>query len=432
MGGAKYGSPRIIMKLSLKGLSIWGICALFFTYEFMLRTLLGTFEHPLLYDLNLSLVSFSILSSTAYQSIYGVMQLPVGYILDRFGLKKMLFIAVLICAGSVIGFSASHQFSSALVLRVFMGFGSSFGFIALLMAVYDWLPRNKTGLFIGLSQFIGTMGPMAAAGPMNALADNGGYPWRMIFLALGGVGVALSILVICFVENNRNACRKMQILDRPGPIKDALFSLVKQPQVWFIGLYSACIYFGIEYLSENSGKSFLMLHGYSSQSASNFITLSWLGYAIGCPLLGWLSDKLYRRKSILLLAAIIGIFGSALIIFMTEHAPLLFAGFFALGLGASGQSVAFATMAEQCEEKYLALGLSFNNACIIMMASINAPIIAWFLNKLAPTHAELTIANYQTALSSIIGFLILSMLFATFGIKETFCKSTKSATKLQY
>lgn len=420
------------IKLSRKGLLIWGICALFFTYEFMLRTLLGTFEHPLLYDLKLSLVSFSILSSTAYQTIYGIMQLPVGYILDKFGLKKMLFMAVLICAASVIGFSASHQFPTALVLRILMGFGSSFGFIALLIAVYDWLPRDKTGLFIGLSQFIGTMGPMAAAGPMNALADNDGIPWRVIFLALGGLGIVLSILVLCFVENNRHGNGKIQILKRPGPVKDALLVLIKQPQVWCIGLYSACIYFGIEYLSENSGKTFLMLHGYSSQSASNFITLSWLGYAIGCPLLGLLSDMICRRKSILLFAAMIGLGSSCLILFMADHTYFLLIGFLGLGIGASGQSVAFATMAEQCEAKYLALGLSFNNACIIMMASINAPLIAWILHKLAPSHDLLTIANYQSALSIITFFLGLSLIIGIFFIKETFCKSMRSATKLRY
>ncbi|WP_367608019.1 hypothetical protein [Legionella sp. W05-934-2] len=43
----------------------------------------------------------------------------------------------------------------------------SFGFICLLISVYDWLPRKNAALFIGLSQFIGTMGPMLAAGPLD-------------------------------------------------------------------------------------------------------------------------------------------------------------------------------------------------------------------------------------------------------------------------
>jgi MFS family permease len=273
---------------------------------------------------------------------------------------------------------------------------------------------------------------MSAAGPMNALADNGGYPWRMIFLFLGGLGVVLSILIVCFVENNRQTEQNFQILARPGPMKQTLQSLIKQPQVWFIGLYSASVYFGIEYLSENSGKAFLMLNGYSSQSASNFITLAWLGYAIGCPALGLLSDWLCRRKSVLTLASLIGMVAMYLILYMPHHPSLLLIGFFTLGLGASGQSVAFATIAEQCEPKYLALGLGFNNACIIMLASINAPIIAWILNQMSPIQSQLTIGNYQTALTLLIAFLGISIICASLFIKETYCKSTKAATKLQY
>ena len=95
--------------ISSKGLWIWLICAVFFSYEFMLRTILGTFEHPLLQDLHLSLVAFSVLSASAYQTVYGLMQIPVGLLLDRYGLKKMLTIAVITCAVSVTCFASRSE-----------------------------------------------------------------------------------------------------------------------------------------------------------------------------------------------------------------------------------------------------------------------------------------------------------------------------------
>ena len=67
-------------KLSLLGIVIWLTCAAFFMYEFLLRTILGTFEHQIISDLDLSILTFSILSSTAYQLTYGIMQIPVGII----------------------------------------------------------------------------------------------------------------------------------------------------------------------------------------------------------------------------------------------------------------------------------------------------------------------------------------------------------------
>lgn len=75
-------------KINLKGLLVWLICALFFMYEFLLRTVVGTFQVQLMNDLNLTPMTFSLLSTTGYLAIYGVMQIPVGIIAARFGLKK--------------------------------------------------------------------------------------------------------------------------------------------------------------------------------------------------------------------------------------------------------------------------------------------------------------------------------------------------------
>ena len=314
-----------------------------------------------------------------------------------------------------------------------MGFGSSFGFIGLLVAVYDWMPSHKTGLFIGLSQFIGTFGPMGAAGPLNALSESGDVSWRLVFSGLAVIGFVMALLIYLLVDNNRDYTGSFQILKRPKPILSMLIALIKQPQVWAIGLYSSAVYFTIEYLSENSGKAFLILHGYSSQTASNMVTLSWLGYAIGCPLLGYISDLIGRRRSVLITASVICLIAGVLIIYCASYFPLLCIGFFCLGIGASGQSVAFAAIAEQCQPSYLAAGLGFNNACIVILAAGNAPLIAWLLDSFSNAGQQaLTIHHYQQAFWVLLASMAFSLICALLFIKETFCKSAKSATKLHY
>ena len=51
-------------QFSSKGLFIWFVCAIFFLYEFLLRTVLGTFQQPIMHDLQISTIEFSIISST--------------------------------------------------------------------------------------------------------------------------------------------------------------------------------------------------------------------------------------------------------------------------------------------------------------------------------------------------------------------------------
>ena len=77
--------------------------------------------------------------------------------------------------------------------------------------------------------------------------------------------------------------------------------------------------------------------------------------------------------------------------------------FFLLGVGASGQSIAFAVASEYCKENYLAVGLGFNNAIICFFTSLNAPLIGWVIKVFYEQGYEEVVA-YQQALSIIIVF----------------------------
>lgn len=413
---------------TVTGFVVWGVCALFFLYEFLLRTIIGTFQHPIMYDLNLTSFKFSLISTSIYLVIYGAMQIPVGLIADRYGLKKSLFVGSMICSLSAMGFAYSHHFYSALFFRVFIGLGSSFGFICLLIALYDWMPRRNIAFLIGVSQFIGTMGPMIAAGPINAFAEASAVTWRNIFLFLGVFGLILTGIILLFVKNSPREQGNYLILRTPGQVKANIKQLFSRVHPWGIALFSAFVYFSIEFLSENDGKIFLHLKGFSSNFSSYMLTVAWLGYAIGCPLLGFLSDYFQRRKSIMLSSAVIAVVVITILIFSEEKYSLIIAFFF-LGIGASGQSIGFAAMGEQFKAGYLAIGLALNNGMITIISSVNAPIIGFTIDSIKTTKRA-TLGDYQIAFYSLIAIACLALVLAIFSIKETFCKSDVDFTYL--
>tara|TARA_R110002095_G_scaffold214214_1_gene205920 strand:- start:48 stop:1217 length:1170 start_codon:yes stop_codon:yes gene_type:complete len=381
-----------------------------------------------MYDLELSSIQFSLLSSTVYLAIYAIMQVPVGFIVDRIGLKKSLLLGSVICAISSIGFAYSYGYVSAAFFRFLTGFGSAFGFICLLVSVYDWLPRKHIALLIGVSQFIGTMGPMLAAGPLEVIAEQGSIDWRMVFISLAIAGFILSIFIAIFVSNNHEKSGHYTILKRPESIFKSLKCLSTKSQAWSIALFSALVYFSLEYLSENEGKIFLISKGFSSTFAAFMITTAWIGYAFGCPLLGWLSDFLSRRKPIMIFSAFSCTLGMTCIVY-ANHPYIIAIAFFLLGLGAAGQSVAFVMMSEQFKKPYLAASLSMNNAMITMLSAINAPIIGSALEFLKTTTAP-QLSDYQIAFSGLAATVGLSIIIAIFLLKETYCKSIADFTIL--
>ncbi len=200
-----------------------------------------------------------------------------------------------------------------------IGFGASFGFLCLLIAVYDWLPHKHIGLFIGLSQFIGVLGPMLAAGPLESLSQAGGIDWRYVFIILAIIGFVLAGITIVIVKNNdqsgESGKNRFIILNTPTSVMKEIQSIFSNKQIWLIAVFSATTYLAIEYLSENATKSFLSLNGFDAKFSSYLITLAWLGYGIGCPSLGAISDRIKRRKPVMIFAICLTFVSLATIIF---------------------------------------------------------------------------------------------------------------------
>jgi MFS family permease len=378
-------------------------------------------------DLQLTSFQFSLLSTTLFFIVYGIMQLPVGIIVNHIGLKKSIMIATLTCSIASVGFAYSYSYEAAIFYRGMMGFGAAFGFICLLMAVYDWMPHRYSAIFIGLSQLIGTLGPMTATGPLHTLSATMGVTWRQIFLYLGIFGVVLLVLAILFIENNQQKAGKYIILYKPESLSVSIKRLFTRTQPWFIAILSTSLYFTIEYLSENEGRAFLLQKGISLGASSYMLTTSWIGYAVGCPLLGYCSDLLQRRKPVMVLAATIGFLAIISILYLPTS--YLTISFFFLGISAGGQSVGFATIAEHFKKQFVAIGFGLNNAMIVLVSAINAPLIGLFLDN-NKQGDKITLAEYQSVFSILVILSVISVVVAVFYIKETFCKSSADFTYL--
>ena len=113
------------------------------------------------------------------------------------------------------------------------------------------------------------------------------------------------------------------------------------------------------------------------------ITISWMGYAIGCPFI-WIFYliMLKRRKLILTFCSFLALIAMIILIYFKDKLYLQIA-FFILGLSASGQSIGFAMISEQFKKQFVAVGYGLNNAIIITVSAISAPVIALLLDHIS-------------------------------------------------
>ena len=81
-----------------------------------------------------------------------------------------------------------------------------------------------------------------------------------------------------------------------------------------------------------------MQNGFTSDFSSFMITLSWLGYAVGAPMLGFLSDHLSRRRPVLIAAAFVVIGGFVGIVYFPFDQNSVMLYFFFFGVGGIGSN----------------------------------------------------------------------------------------------
>jgi len=423
-------------KITLYGLFVWTLAALFFLYEFFLRTFIGTIADELIHALHTTPEQLSIIGSS-YFLTYGLMQMPVGLLADRFGVRRLLIFATIICVFGVFVFYGSHTFYMAVVSRFLMGFGSSFGFICLLVLALNWFPQNNFGFFSGLAQFLGSIGPLIAGAPLVWVLHHTHDNWRFVLLEIGAFGIILSILIAMFVRNKpKKTDYRAIFLTRSESLWQRLLRLFKSPQTWWIMLYSGTVYIALVLLGAVWGTEYLEARGFSQSRAAFIASLIWLGLAIGCPLFGFISDRIRRRKPIMVLCAVLGIFVSLAIIFWPSQNGVVFEIlFFGLGIAGSGQSLGFAVIAEHSERSLHATAMGLNNSMLSFFSTFLVPLIGLVIEYSVPLQIRLGGGKYQPH-DFILGFLampvcyVLATFFGSYGVKETYCRQQHELFKL--
>ena len=81
----------------------WGMAAIFYLYEMVLRASTSVLAQDLSQSFGLSAEMLGLLSS-AYYMAYTPLQLPCGVILDKMGARRLLSASCLICALGTLAF----------------------------------------------------------------------------------------------------------------------------------------------------------------------------------------------------------------------------------------------------------------------------------------------------------------------------------------
>lgn len=418
---------------------ICGLAAVFYCYEYLLRITPGVMipELQQAFSVKGQYLDATLIGhlTAFYYHAYTPMQLPVGLLMDRYGPRWILTIAILCCALGAILFGMTSVYAVAAFGRFLTGFGSAFAFVGVLKLASAWLPPNRFGMISGLATTLGMIGAMMGNIFLTELV--GVLGWRDTILYSGYVGLILCPIMLFVISDAPKGAKIATIPHMEVPSGGHLtYSQLwceirvsmKNTQIWLSGVIGGLLMLPTVIFPELWGKLYLQaVHEFTPKVASQSVSMIFLGWAVGAPLAGFFSDTVQRRRLPLIVGAgFTFLFLFVFFLFGDNFSALqVKIVLFLIGFFSSVEVICFAVSRENCPSSLAGTVVAVTNFLVVSF-SIFQVIIAEILDY---TWTGLTVdaVKVYTAQSYQKAMLVLPAaagiaLGLSFLLKETYCK----------
>lgn len=431
MSGGKTSKP------SFAAWVIWGIGSLFLLYQFLLQTSSSVMIPELERAFQINPATVGILSSSFFYT-YFFMQVPAGILIDRFGARYVLSICLVICSIAVMLFAYAHTVMLATCARMLMGLVAASAFTSALYLAANWFPARQFAAIAGLTEAMAMLGGILGESYLALSVKH--FGWRETMTQCAIVGVVMAILVVLIVRNYPGKKSNTNLHLTEAPLLPHVLICLKQimglPQVWVIGLFSALTFALVTALAGLWGVPFLEVHYHlpvTLAAIANSMIL--VGVGCGSPCLGWLSERIGKRKPVMFGSTLLCLIIMCVIIYVV-NLPLwlMFILLFMLGFTAGIYMLPFVLVREITNKEVRGTAIGFTNMlCIFIGSPILQPLIGKLLEMDWDHYKKINgvpifhLADYQIALTTLpvaLFFALITLLF----IRETHCQETVNLT----
>jgi sugar phosphate permease len=243
-----------------------------------------------------------------------------------------------------------------------------------------------------------------------------GVAWNHFWIGMGVIGLILSVVLFFLIPSEG---RQQPSTGGFKVIAQAFATVFKNPQSILCGLIAGLLFipttifdmiWGVRYLQEG--------HGLDYGSAVMRSATVPIGWIIGCPLLGLISDRLGRRKPVIITAAAI-LFGCLVWILYgpTNVLPPYVLGLVA-GLVSGAAMIPYTVIKEANPPQFGGTATGVVNFLNFTFSALLGPVFGWILQRVSGGAERMSLSHYQTAFQPLLYGVVLAIIFALL-LKET-------------
>ena len=294
--------------------------------------------------------------AAVYLGAYAAMQIPAGALADSLGPRRAVAVLLALAMVGTFAFATSPTYPAAIASRVVMGVGTGVVFVCALKVLGQWFRANEFATLNGILLMVGNIGALLAAGPLALMVGAIGWRWSFGLLAAmtGLVAALVALLVRDSPEEMGSRSRAEGSVGREVVAPPAASGVRKMElflanrKLWLMAVYAFMLGGVALALQGLWAVPYLMdVYALPRQVASNMLTMWPVGMIVGCPLVGYLSDKVLKTRQPIVLCGV-ALFSLPILVLVVAIADLptgLFYGlFFFCGLTYSTMQVSFALL----------------------------------------------------------------------------------------
>ena len=364
----------------------WGLLASLYFVGYFQRVAPAVMVDELMRDFSIAATLLGNLSAIYFYT-YAAMQIPSGLLADAVGPRRVATAAAVVAAVGIVLFAQADSLWTAALGRGLIGASVAVAFVACMKLAGHWFPANRFATVTGVSLLIGNLGGVLAGVPLSEAVASVG--WRTAMLASAGLTLVLAAVVWLWVRDDpsergyashahpealNNAAMlprrslKMVLSERDTWLLFFAGGLIAAPVLTFAGLW------GVPYL--------VQVHGLERSHAAVFTTTMLLGFAVGGPLLGALSDRMGRRKLPYLGASLAHALSWVIFLLVDDlSATALTLLFTVIGFSAGGLIIGFAFAREVNHPGAAGTVGGVVNMAVLGFAAIQQSAMGWILDR---------------------------------------------------
>jgi MFS family permease len=410
-------------KLPVAAIGAWLLVAVYYFYQYALRSAPSVMLPQLTDAFGVNALGVSTIVGMFYYG-YSPFSLVAGSSMDRFGAKRVIPIgAAVVGIGALLFATGNATFAN--IGRFLQGAGGAFALIGAVYLITKNFPASMAASFIGITQMFGMAGGSAGqflVGPVI----KGGLSWDRFWIYTGCVGLLISgvLLVLLPKETPKTAT------GGPGAFATLLRSLGKvfrNPQSILCGLISGLLFIPTTILGMTWGVRFLQeARGQEYDAAVILAATIPLGWMIGCPLLGFVSDRLGRRKPVILGGTIMLLAVVTWVLFGNPEILRGHAVGILMGIASGAAMLPYSVIKEANPPELGGTATGVVNFLNFTFSALLGPVFGSRLLQMPEGDTGRVLAHYQAGFKPLL-YGIVAALILTFFLKETGPASRKAA-----